>query len=122
MTGAGYNFSWLALTRLDEREAVNPFGPVLTEKQGRVVTGSQSAAKRSHFDRGLAYSRTLHLCIERNIVPKLPGSPTTRIGGERTHSRSAASASGAGSKPKKSAAETWKALPEVWALLQPRKG
>jgi ABC-type multidrug transport system fused ATPase/permease subunit len=25
-------------------------------------------------------------------------------------------------KPKKSAAETWKALPEIWALLKPRKG
>jgi ABC-type multidrug transport system fused ATPase/permease subunit len=55
-------------------------------------------------------------------VPKLPGSPTTRIGGERTHSRAAASASVPGSKPKKSAVETWKALPEVWALLRPRKG
>ena len=55
-------------------------------------------------------------------MPKLPGSPTTRIGGERTQSRAAAVASAAGGKSKKSAAETWKALPEVWALLKPRKG
>jgi len=31
-------------------------------------------------------------------------------------------ATSAAGKPKKSAAETWKALPEVWELLQPRKG
>jgi subfamily B ATP-binding cassette protein MsbA len=58
-------------------------------------------------------------------VAKLPGSPTTRIGGERTHSRSAGvstTATSAGGKPKKSAAETWKALPEIWALLNPRRG
>jgi ABC-type multidrug transport system fused ATPase/permease subunit len=56
-------------------------------------------------------------------VPKLPGSPT-RIGhSERAAPRSAGGGSIAPSgKPKKSAAETWKALPEVWALLQPRKG
>jgi len=58
-------------------------------------------------------------------VPKLPGSPTTRIGGERTHSRGAAPAASlasTASRPKKSAAETWKALPEILALLKPRKG
>ena len=56
-------------------------------------------------------------------MPKLPGSPT-RIGhSERAAPRSAGGGSIAPSgKPKKSAAETWKALPEVWALLQPRKG
>jgi ABC-type multidrug transport system fused ATPase/permease subunit len=56
-------------------------------------------------------------------VPKLPGSPN-RIG----HSERAAPRSAGGGvvstpgKSKKSAAETWKALPEVWALLHPRKG
>jgi subfamily B ATP-binding cassette protein MsbA len=60
-------------------------------------------------------------------VPKLPGSPTTRIGGERSHSRNAgglgsSAAAAPGGKPKKSAAETWKALPEILALLKPRKG
>ena len=56
-------------------------------------------------------------------MPKLPGS-TTRIGhSERAGSRSAATASAASSgKPKKSATETWKALPEILALLRPRKG
>src|SRR5262252_6463494 len=44
------------------------------------------------------------------------------MGGERIHLRAAVLTPGVGSKPKKSAAETWKALPEVWALLQPRKG
>ena len=34
----------------------------------------------------------------------------------------AASLAGTASKPKKSAAETWKALPEILALLKPRKG
>jgi ABC-type multidrug transport system fused ATPase/permease subunit len=57
-------------------------------------------------------------------VPKFPGSPT-RIGhSERAAPRSAgggvtAAPSG---KPKKSAAETWRALPEILALLKPRKG
>jgi subfamily B ATP-binding cassette protein MsbA len=55
-------------------------------------------------------------------VPRLPGSPTNRIGSERTHSRGAAPASSPAGKPKKSAAETWKALPEIIALLEPRKG
>jgi ABC-type multidrug transport system fused ATPase/permease subunit len=56
-------------------------------------------------------------------VPRLPGSPTNRIGSERTHSRaSGPSASSSSEKPKKSAAETWKALPEIIALLEPRKG
>jgi len=56
-------------------------------------------------------------------VPTLPGSPN-RIGhSERAAPRSAGGGSIApSSKPKKSAAETWKALPEVWALLHPRKG
>src|SRR5262249_21921146 len=44
------------------------------------------------------------------------------MGGERTHSRAAVVTPGVRGKPKKSAAETWKALPEVWALLRPRKG
>src|SRR6201984_1582134 len=35
---------------------------------------------------------------------------------------SAITAAKPASKPKKSAAETWKALPEIWALLRPRKG
>jgi len=55
-------------------------------------------------------------------VPRLPGSPTARIGSERSHSRGTAAASAASGKPKKSAAETWKALPEIIALLEPRKG
>jgi subfamily B ATP-binding cassette protein MsbA len=55
-------------------------------------------------------------------VPRLPGSPTNRIGSERTHSRGAVPASPPSGKPKKSAAETWKALPEIIALLEPRKG
>jgi subfamily B ATP-binding cassette protein MsbA len=55
-------------------------------------------------------------------VPRLPGSPTNRIGSERTHSRGAAPVSSPSGKPKKSAAETWKALPEIIALLEPRKG
>jgi subfamily B ATP-binding cassette protein MsbA len=55
-------------------------------------------------------------------VPRLPGSPNTRIGSERSHSRGTAAASAASGKPKKSAAETWKALPEIIALLEPRKG
>ena len=54
-------------------------------------------------------------------MPKLPGNPTTRIADERTHSRAGAVASASPAKPKKSAAETWKALPEIWELLQPRK-
>jgi ABC-type multidrug transport system fused ATPase/permease subunit len=56
-------------------------------------------------------------------VPKLPGSPT-RIGhSERAAPRSAGGGIIATSgKPKKSAAETWKALPEIFALLKPRKG
>jgi ABC-type multidrug transport system fused ATPase/permease subunit len=56
-------------------------------------------------------------------VPKLPGSPN-RIGhSERASPRSAASATITPvGKPKKSAAKTWKALPEIWALLRPRKG
>jgi ABC-type multidrug transport system fused ATPase/permease subunit len=42
---------------------------------------------------------------------------------ERTSARPlAAAAGGAVAKPKKSAAEVWKALPEIWALLRPRKG
>ena len=58
------------------------------------------------------------------IVPKLPGSPSTRIGhSERAAPRSAGGGVIAPSgKPKKSAAETWKALPEIFALLKPRKG
>ncbi len=58
-------------------------------------------------------------------MPKLPGSPTTRIAGERTHARAAslnAPSTAVAGKPKKSAAETWKALPEILALLKPRKG
>ena len=55
-------------------------------------------------------------------MPRLPGSPNTRIGSERSHSRGTAAASAASGKPKKSAAETWKALPEIIALLEPRKG
>ena len=55
-------------------------------------------------------------------MPRLPGSPTARIGSERSHSRGTAAASAASGKPKKSAAETWKALPEIIALLEPRKG
>jgi len=57
-------------------------------------------------------------------VPKLPGSPSTRIGhSERAAPRSAGGGVIAPSgKPKKSAAETWKALPEIFALLKPRKG
>jgi ABC-type multidrug transport system fused ATPase/permease subunit len=62
------------------------------------------------------------LLHRKNIVPKLPGSPTTRIGGERTHSRGPASSAPATGKLKKSAAETWKALPDILALLKPRKG
>lgn len=56
-------------------------------------------------------------------MPKLPGSPT-RIGhSERAAPRSAGGGIIATSgKPKKSAAETWKALPEIFALLKPRKG
>ena len=56
-------------------------------------------------------------------MPKLPGSPN-RIGhSERASPRSAGTASvAAPGKPKKSASETWKALPEIWALLRPRKG
>ena len=56
-------------------------------------------------------------------MPTLPGS-SNRIGhSERGAARSVGAASaGAPSKPKKSAAETWKALPEIWALLRPRKG
>jgi ABC-type multidrug transport system fused ATPase/permease subunit len=56
-------------------------------------------------------------------VPKLPGSPN-RIGhSERASPRSVASATATpAGKPKKSATETWKALPEIWALLRPRKG
>jgi len=56
-------------------------------------------------------------------VPKLPGSPT-RIGhSERASPRSAGGGGTTPSgKPKKSAAETWKALPEILALLKPRKG
>jgi subfamily B ATP-binding cassette protein MsbA len=57
------------------------------------------------------------------MVPRLPGSPSNRIGSERTHSRGTGAAAAATSgKPKKSAAETWKALPEIIALLEPRKG
>jgi ABC-type multidrug transport system, ATPase and permease components len=42
---------------------------------------------------------------------------------ERTSARpSSAAAGSASSKPKKSPAEVWKALPEIWALLRPRKG
>ena len=55
-------------------------------------------------------------------MPRLPGSPTARIGSERSHSRGTAAVSAASGKPKKSAAETWKALPEIIALLKPRKG
>ncbi|HSC44538.1 MAG TPA: ABC transporter ATP-binding protein, partial [Candidatus Acidoferrum sp.] len=57
-------------------------------------------------------------------MPKLPGSPSTRIGhSERAAPRSAGGGVIAPSgKPKKSASETWKALPEIFALLKPRKG
>jgi ABC-type multidrug transport system fused ATPase/permease subunit len=42
---------------------------------------------------------------------------------ERTSARpSVAVLSGAAAKPKKSPTEVWKALPEIWALLRPRKG
>ncbi len=56
-------------------------------------------------------------------MPKLPGS-LNRIGhSERASPRSAASATATpAGKSKKSATETWKALPEIWALLRPRKG
>ena len=57
-------------------------------------------------------------------MPTLPGSPT-RIGhSERAAPRSAGAltAPTASGKPQKSAAETWKALPEIWELLNPRKG
>ena len=57
-------------------------------------------------------------------MPTLPGSPT-RIGhSERAAPRSAGAGtvSTASGKPKKSATETWKALPEIWELLNPRKG
>ena len=53
-------------------------------------------------------------------MPRLPGSPSTRIAGERSHSRARDAA--IPGKPKKTASEAWKALPEVWALLHPRKG
>ena len=57
-------------------------------------------------------------------MPTLPGSPT-RIGhSERAAPRSAGAltAPTASGKPQKSAAETWKALPEILELLNPRKG
>jgi subfamily B ATP-binding cassette protein MsbA len=41
---------------------------------------------------------------------------------ERGSARSAGKADVAPGKPKKSAAETWQSLPEIWALLHPRKG
>src|SRR5262245_2866123 len=58
------------------------------------------------------------------MVPKLPASQTAVMEGKQTLSRAAAPVTGQGSsgKPKKSAAETWKALPEIIALLKPRKG
>ena len=56
-------------------------------------------------------------------MPKFPGSPT-RIGhSERAAPRSAGGGvSTPSGKLKKSATETWKALPEILALLKPRKG
>ena len=54
-------------------------------------------------------------------MPRLPGN-SNRIGhSERSSPRSAGTALAAG-KPKKSAAEAWQALPEIWELLNPRKG
>ena len=54
-------------------------------------------------------------------MPRLPGN-SNRIGhSERSSPRSAGTALAAG-KSKKSAAEAWQALPEIWELLNPRKG
>ena len=41
---------------------------------------------------------------------------------ERTSARPSAPAAGTPAKPKKTPAEVWKSLPDIWALLRPRKG
>jgi ABC-type multidrug transport system fused ATPase/permease subunit len=50
-------------------------------------------------------------------VPKAPGIAPRLGHSERTSARSSG-----GAKPAKSPAELWKALPEIWDLLRPRKG